>query len=222
MSKDMVGPKLVLYSDQLIPETEGIDRRLMVLLGKEQIRIGYIASVSDPTRKYYQARQAYYARYRIDLTPYFELDKTYHPEDLSDLLTADAIHLSGGQTFSFLHWLRVRNLLDVLRQYAVSGGILIGVSAGAILMTQDIRTTLLCGEALPSEKTETSGLGLVDFAFVPHVGRYAALADIQTYSQQNNRLVYACPDNAGIIVENNHVECLGGVMMIKNGVVTNL
>lgn len=221
MFVDKVERKLVLYSAQLIPETQEIDRHLLVLLGKERPRIAYIPSASDPTRKYYQVQQAYYARYGIDLAPYFELDKTYRLDDLSALLTADAIHLSGGQTFYFLHWLRVRNLMEVLRQYAADGGILIGVSAGAILMTPDIRTTLLCGETRPSEKIEPRGLGLVDFAFVPHLGRYATLVDIETYSQQNNIMVYGCPDNAGIIVENNHVECIGDVIAFKNGLATN-
>jgi dipeptidase E len=65
--------------------------------------------------------------------------------------------------------------VDVLRQYVARGGVLIRVSAGAILMTPDIRTTLLCGDTLPAEEIEPRGLGLVDFAFVPHLGRHVAL-----------------------------------------------
>lgn len=210
--------KLVFYSNQVRPDTEEIDRRLLALLGKEKPRIGYIPSVSDPTEMYYQAQKAYYRHYDIDLEPCFGLDNRYTLDDLGALLTADAIHLSGGNTFYFLHWLRVRNMLDTIKQYVERGGVLIGVSAGAILMTPDIRTTLLCGDVLPPQEIAPQGLGLVDFAFVPHWGSYAAMEEIKSYSRKNsNQVIYACSDNGGIIVENEHVQLVGDVSAIKNG-----
>ena len=45
----------------------------------------------------------------------------------------DAIHLTGGNTFQFSYWLRERGLDAELKRYAKAGGVLIGVSAGAIL-----------------------------------------------------------------------------------------
>ena len=214
--------KLICYSDQLIPETAEIDKYLLSFLGTNQPRIGYIPSASDPTRKYFQNQQAYYARYNINLEPNFELDNIYRPEHLDALFTADAIHLSGGNTFNFLHWLRVRNLLDALRQYVEQGGVLVGVSAGAILMTPDIRTALLCGDTAPIENIETGGLGLVDFAIVPHFGCYATLEQLENYSRENCITVYACSDSAGIVIEDDKVECIGNVKVIRNGLVTKL
>jgi dipeptidase E len=208
--------KLIFYSDQLIPQTAELDQHLLALIGKERSRIGYIPSAGDPTRKYYQAQKAYYARYGIDLDPYFELDDAYKPDDLDALLTADAIHLSGGNTFYFLYRLRARNLSDLLRQYVTQGGVLVGVSAGAILMTPDIRTSLLCGDMTPSETIEPNGLGLVDFAFVPHLGRFGTMANLESFSKQNHIMIYACPDNAGIVVEDDCVQCIGDVVTIKD------
>ena len=94
--------KLVLYSDQIPSIADKIDKELVTILGKSNPIIGYIPSNSDPQRKYYSERQAYYSRLGMDLTIYFELDKEYRSNLLESLLSCDAIHLSGGNTYYFL------------------------------------------------------------------------------------------------------------------------
>lgn len=130
--------------------------------------MGYIPSSGDPERTYFQERQAYYARYDITMPIYFELDVIYQPDLLDRRFACDAIHLTGGNTYYSLHWLRKRKLIKRLREYVAWGGVLVGVSAGAILMTEDISTAALCGDE-PIEEQNPSGLELVDFAFVPHI-----------------------------------------------------
>ena len=135
--------KLILYSDQIPYISEKIDKELVTLLDKSNPIIDYIPSCADPQRKYYRDRQAYYSRLGMNLEVYFELDEEYHPDMLETLLSCDAIHLSGGNTYYFLYWLRTREMLLPLRQYVSHGGVLIGVSAGSILMTPDISTSTL-------------------------------------------------------------------------------
>jgi dipeptidase E len=115
----------------------------------------------------------------VDLSPYFELGDGYNPDELDTLLTCDAIHLSGGNTYYFLHWLRVRNLLIRLREYVARGGVLIGVSAGAILMTPNIGSASLCGDMPLEGMTDYAALGLVDFAFVPHLNEKNRLGAVE-------------------------------------------
>ncbi|HEY40793.1 MAG TPA: type 1 glutamine amidotransferase-like domain-containing protein [Dehalococcoidia bacterium] len=207
--------KLVLYSDQIPSISEKIDNELVTMLGKTNPIIGYIPSCADPQRKYYQERQAYYARLGMDLKVYFELDKEYHPELLEPLLSCDAIHLSGGNTYYFLHWLRRRNMMDTLVQYVAQGGVLIGVSAGSILMTPDITTSSLCGDEINEGETDFSGMGLVSFAFVPHFGdRPTSLEDVKKYSQDKQMIVYAARDSGGVIVTEDKVNCIGDVIKI--------
>jgi dipeptidase E len=207
--------KLVLYSDQIPSTSEKIDRELVTLLGKTNPIIGYIPSCADPQRKYYNERQEYYARLGMDLKVYFELDKEYHPELLKPLLSCDAIHLSGGNTHYFLHWLRRRNMIGTLVQYVAQGGVLIGVSAGSILMTPDISTSAFFRDAMIEEETDFSGMGLVDFAFVPHFGdRPTSLEDVKRYSRDKKTVVYAVRDSGGIIVAEDNVKCVGDVVKI--------
>ena len=210
--------KLVLYSDQIVPDAENVDRELAALLAKPNPSIGYIPCSSDPQRYYYQVCQGYYARLGMTLSTYFELDQAYEPERLEALLACDAIHLSGGNTYYFLYWLRLRGMLAPLRRYVSRGGVLIGVSAGSILMTPDITTSSFCGdEPLPGQ-TGYGALNLVDFEFIPHFGQIRAdLAAFQAHSLARQRVVYACCDGGGIIVEGDQVKCIGDVTMIVNG-----
>jgi dipeptidase E len=210
--------KLVLYSDQIPPLTDEIDLELKNLLGKDNPRIGFIPSASDTERKYFNDRKAFYSQLGMDLDVYFELDKEWKPGRLKSLLDCDAIHLSGGNTYYFLYWLRRRNMIDTLIKYVEKGGVLIGVSAGSILMTPDISTSALCGDEVMEGMTDFSGLGLVNFLFVPHFRDIpVTLEGLKRYSRDKQRVVYAARDSGGIVVTGNELKCIGDIIKIDEG-----
>lgn len=207
--------KFVLYSDQIPSVADKIDKELVTILGKSNPIIGYIPSNADPQRKYYNERQEYYSRLGMDLKVYFELDKEYHPNLLESLLSCDAIHLSGGNTYYFLHWLRKRAMLLPLRQYVKQGGVLIGVSAGSILMTPDISICPLYVNEPREIETDFAALNLVDFAFAPHFGeRSPDLAALREYSREHRTIVYVCRDSDGIVIIDDNVKCVGDVVKV--------
>jgi dipeptidase E len=207
---------LVLLSNQIVPGSEKLEREWLALLGKTHPLIGYIPSCSDPERLYFREQAAYYTRCGAEMAVYFELEAAYAPERLAELLACDAIHLSGGNTFHFLHWLRQRSMLGVLQRYVAEGGILIGASAGAILMTADIGTSILCGDNPQEADPDWSGLGLVNFAFVPHLDSIPDGAEsIQNYANRQQVRVYACRDGDGLIVQNDQIRCFGDVLCVE-------
>ncbi|HEY95560.1 MAG TPA: type 1 glutamine amidotransferase-like domain-containing protein [Dehalococcoidia bacterium] len=207
--------KLVLYSDQIPPLSNEIDTELKKLFDKANPRIAFIPSSSDPERSYFQECKSFYYQLGMDLDVYFELDNDWSPDLLESLLDCDAVHLSGGNTYYFLHWLRRRNMMDTLIRYVDRGGVLIGVSAGSILMTPDISTSALCGDDVMEGETDFSGLGLVDFSFVPHFGDIpVTLDDLKQYSRDKQMRVYAARDSGGIVVVENEIKCIGDVIEI--------
>ena len=209
--------KLMLYSDQIPLLSNEIDTELKKLFDKTTPRIGYIPSASDPERKYFTECKSYYYQLSMNLEVYFELDKEWKPDLLESLLDCDAIHLSGGNTYYFLHWLRRRNMMGTLIQYVSQGGVLIGVSAGSILMTPDISTSALCGDEVMEGETDFSGLALVDFSFVPHFGDiHISLDDLKKYSRDKQMPVYAAKDSGGIVVIENEIKCIGDVIEIDD------
>jgi len=208
--------KLVFYSNQFEPDADEVDSRLMELIGKPHPSIGFIPSCADPDRSYFRSCQIYYGRYGATMPVYFELDVCYQPDLLESLLACDAIHLSGGNTCNFLHWLRIRQMIPHLLNFVDRGGVLIGVSAGSILMTPDISTTDFFGDKSDFGIESSAALNLVDFSFVPHIGKIP-LTVLQDYSRQHQVTLYGCHDEDGIIIDDDEIDFIGNVIKIVNG-----
>jgi dipeptidase E len=213
---------LALYSDQIITENEKVDLRLVDLMAARSAgrSIGYVPSGPDPDRRFFDSRKSYYARYGLDLTVFYDLDRAHAPQELAALLACDAIHLSGGHTRGFLDRLKRNKMLDVLRAWARSGGVLIGTSAGAILMTADIATDTLLRQVRPEEIRNQEALGLVPFEFFPHLQASTSyLPELLRYSRLTPRPIIGCHDGDGVIVRQGKVELLGSPTLIFDGAV---
>ena len=212
----------VLYSDQVIPENGKIDMRLVELMKERGCRIGYVPSGPDPERRFFREKQAYYARRGLRLDVFHDLDRTHDESETEALLTCDAIHLSGGDTVAFLGRLRRSGMFGRLRAWAAEGGLLVGTSAGAILMTPTIALHALFEGMHPAEIGDATAFGLVPFEFFPHVQaepRY--FGELVSYSAGNGRPIAACPDGDGIVVANGEVECLGNPIWISDGAIVD-
>ncbi len=213
---------LILYSDQIFPGCSAIDRRLADILKVRGIgnRLAYVASGPEPDHTFFVNAQAYYRRFGLDLALFFDLDEPHSAEDIAALFACDAIHLSGGHTGSFLDRLRRSGMIGPLRDWALSGGILIGVSAGAILMTPTIATDALFIGRRPEDVTDGDALDLVPFEFFPHLGDDATyLPELLRYSTHTAHPIVACNDSDGIVVTGRRIECVGNPLWICGGVV---
>lgn len=206
---------VIFYSDQVIPENERLDRRFLEICGKSKPKLAYIPSASDSTRKYFKEKCQYYRKYGIEDILYYDLNKGYDPSKTDELLTCDAIHLSGGDPFQFLGSIRKRNFGPVLRKYWEDGGILLGISAGAIVLTPGINISQVFYK---SRTDKQQAVGLVDFHFLPHWNlREGKIENVKRFSQENQAIVYACKDGDGMVIRDGKIELVGDVVRIENG-----
>jgi len=212
--------RLAFYSDILGANKE-FDRAVYELIGKKKPKIGYISSETDKERKYFKDVKDHYQQYGFSEFLYFDLDKEYRPKIKEALATCDAIHLSGGNTYHFLYHIKRREFSSFLREYARKKGVLIGISAGAIIMAPTIAiTTLFKGE--PEDRNrlglkDFSALNLVNFEFFPHFGAQGREEKIRAYSQRCPRLIYACKDGTGIIINGKKTTFFGDVKCFRRG-----
>lgn len=207
--------RLALYSDQVIAENSVIDERVLRLIGVSRPRIGYVSSSPDPDRVYFDEKHAYYANLGAELTSYIDSETTDLDGALQILLSCDAIQLTGGNTFSFLRWLKARRVLPVLCGYAKRGGVLIGTSAGAILMTPAITIATLSGDMPDSIVVDETAMALVGFHFWPH---YIPGAELEPNAVRVLRKLpnaYACPDGSGLIIDGSQTELYGSVRLLS-------
>ncbi len=200
--------KLALVSDAGSDNGMATIHCVLDALKLDMPRVAYIASEPDPERCYYRATQAIYRELGADLCHYVELETGFDENILAAMFGFDAIHLSGGDTFRFLKWLKKRDLLTPLQTYLRDGGALIGVSAGAMILTPSIESARLCGDTNDVSLQDLSAMSLVPFQFVPHVDRLikdpsTLVAGLMAEYPQFTRPVnehYFCPDDAGIAV----------------------
>lgn len=128
------------------------------------------------------------------------------------MLQHDAIHLSGGDPRQFLHLIKKRAFATHLKQYLKNGGLIVGVSAGAMILGKTLRLAddewMDGGIRSPKERTE--GLGFFDFEFYPHFQRDVKTAEaLALYAKRNNVKVLACDDDGGVFIENGEAHLLG-------------
>ncbi|MGD9679356.1 MAG: Type 1 glutamine amidotransferase-like domain-containing protein [Vulcanibacillus sp.] len=210
--------KLILYSDQIQDKSELIDIELITIINYDNPKIGYIPSSSDLNRKYFNQKIEYYEKLGITNLIYFDLEQEFNPNKIKELFSCNAIHLSGGNTFYFLNLLKKRNFINQLLTYVEKGGILIGISAGSILMSETILAASIGDENLVELK-DYNALGLVDFDFFPHWNNNDKyLYEIISYSKENkNKVCYVCTDSDGIIVNDDKIILIGDPIKILNG-----
>ena len=202
--------KLALFGDEQEQHTdERMIERLLRLIGVPQPRIGYIPEASYLDRGPFGLKRDFYAGIGATLAVYF--DEETPDGELGTLLECDAIHLSGGNTFTFLYWLRARGMLSILCKYVEEGGILIGVSAGSIMMTPSVSSAALCGDPPDPRLSDYSALGLVDFHFWPHFDPNRQLDAQEAEFVASLPDLYACAGGAGIVVDGDAIELFGAV-----------
>jgi dipeptidase E len=205
--------KLVFYSGGDDKENFLLDRTFVELLGKKNPVVTFIPSSSYLSDQEFKVFVRHYSKFKITRFIHFPVDVPFDRIILQEVMRSDAIHMGGGNTFYFLNSLRKAGLLPQLRSFAERGGILTGLSAGAIMMTPNIEMAAY-HDFDRDENTvnlkNLSSLGLVDFLFFPHFRnspRYDAV--FKKYTRGNEKMIYACPDGSGVAVIESEIRFIG-------------
>ena len=212
---------LVFYSGGDDKDNLHLDRAFVELLGKKNPVITFIPSSSYLSEQEFKSFVRHYSKYKITRFIHFPVDVPFDKILFQEVMRSDAIHMGGGNTFYFLNSLRKAGLLGQLKTFAEKGGLLTGLSAGAIMMTENIE---MAGypefdrdENVVNIKN-LSALNLVDFLFFPHFrnsARYDAV--FKKYTRSTEKIIYACPDGAGIVVRDNEIRFINKCYAFSKG-----
>jgi dipeptidase E len=211
--------QLFLYSDQKSGCSDLMDEELLKLLHQcKYPKIGYISSETDKRRRFFEATWEHYRKMGIPEITYSDLENEFDLQILKNILQYPVVHLSGGDISKFLFLCQKTNALPLLKKYVVEGGILVGISAGAMLMMPDISHCHTLEKSTISLKSKKA-LNLVDFEFFPHFDEFPGAEKILLQrSTQINIPIYACSDYDGIII-NKEGDCrfIGNPVMFFKG-----
>lgn len=215
--------QLILYSGGSEKENRRLSRELRGLLsGRARPVITFVPASSDYAKEDFEDFRAGFPKnsgwkFRLQIVD----GEAWTRAEEKALLASDAIFLGGGNTYHFLDSLRRRRLLPKLRAYARRGGILLGLSAGSILMTPNIMTAAVPAHEADDNDiglTNLNALGLVPFEFSPHYYPSRAVdADLLRYSRKLSHPIYACADGQGIVVKDGSIHFIGQVAVFHRG-----
>ena len=197
---------------------------------RDEIRMTYVAYTTDGAAAFFRRFQRRYVSFggthfhciAAD-DPALARPGPARDHAVSALRRSDVVYLSGGNTFHFLGHLRRAALVEPLRRFAEAGGVLAGLSAGAILVTPHIGLA-----AYPEFDRDENEIGLpasrwgaldlVGFEFFPHFRRSARYREaLVRYSARSRHVVYACSDGSGIVVEGDRFTAHGDVWLFDRG-----
>lgn len=106
----------------------------------------------------------------------------------------DVLYIAGGDTQKLLNDIRSGIGTNTFKQVALSSRLIIGVSAGAVLLTPTIRiTTEINPDEVDLELSDYSGLGLLDYEFLPHYSEELKV-ELADYKKRYNVQVVTCAD----------------------------
>ncbi|KKT30440.1 MAG: Peptidase S51, dipeptidase E [Parcubacteria group bacterium GW2011_GWA1_44_13] len=198
---------LLSVTDNLDPDLRESLRLEIAMRGNT---VAYISSEpQEGDRPYYLSTIEDYSKISEGVkVDYFDLSENFSDENLLKLLNYGTIYLSGGNTYVFMDSANKRNISQILNKHLESGGLLIGASAGSIMMTPTIDLAGFEDENIPNLK-DTSGFGFVDFEFHPH---YSNDRDyLSEYINGENNDLYVCKDGSGIFYSNGEIKLFGEV-----------
>lgn len=205
--------RLVFYGGGDEDENLSLNHALINLVHKSNPVITYIPACSYDADIEFSYFVKHFKKFHVSRIINFPVDAPFSEILLGEVLKSDIIHLGGGNTFYFLKTLRDTGLLPKLKKYVMDGGILTGLSAGAIMMTPNIKTAGMpkfdCDEN-EENLTNLKSLNLVKFEFFPHYRnskRYEE--ELIKYSRKIKHPLYACPDGSGILINDDKISFIG-------------
>lgn len=207
--------KLVFYSGGAADQNHDLDEELLRLtnLPSKKISMCFIPASSHGLRQQFAEFFGDFKRFGVKKTYCFPVDVDFTAKELKEILRSDVIYLGGGNTYYFLKSLREKKLFPHLARYAKRGGVLAGLSAGAIMMTPNIQMAGIPRRTADSNEVKIKKLksmGLVNFEYHPHyMKKRWENAELLRYSKQISWPLFACPDGSGLVVEGKNINIVG-------------
>lgn len=192
--------KFILFSE---PQEEVLQRLKSELFVKDDMKIAFMLSDgSHPNNaKYEKIWQDYIESNGAKAV---KINNSLRGNDAENegekIKNSDAIILTGGNTFKFLHHLKESGLDKVIIEFAKSNKTIVGFSAGAIILSPTIEIA-----ELPTlddnlvDITDLTGLGLIDFDVYPHYEESEHNSIVDEYEKSTGRQIRRLSDDDLIV-----------------------
>ncbi len=205
--------KIVLYSGGAEKENRFLNQRALELTGVDVPKVTFIPSSSYYAEEDFKYFVDEFSKLGVQRFMHFCVDTPFTKTLLNEVLRSDLIFLGGGNTFYFLKHLKKHKMFGHFKKFLKRGGVLCGLSAGAIVLTPHVHTASFPHfdrDENPWDMKNLSAMRLVNFEFFPHYKNSKRYDDeLLHHSKKSNLPLYACPDGGGIIIEKEQLTFCG-------------
>lgn len=213
---------LILLSNFTDDDNSGLTAAVRRKFSSRKHELGYVPASTDRTGLHFESAAMSLKEYGNFNITVFDIDEDYDEQNIAGLFLSDIIFLSGGNTFHFLKNLRRRGLIKEFRDYCKQGGNIIGLSAGALILSDNIETAYF-GDDNYDNISDLSAFGIIDFEVMPHwTSSNEYLNDLLDYTGRNKRTVITINDGDGIIIDREKIRYYGTLRKIENGTITDI
>lgn len=213
--------RLVLYSGGTDPGNKLLHKALANLAGKRARSMTYVPFSHENGLFFFNRIKKRYKQFGFRKFRYFPVDSDFLNKEMNEALKSDVIYLAGGNTYYFLKHLRESDFLKRLTTYAKTGGVIAGLSAGAIILTPNIKLAGYpphVGDENEVRLKNLKSLKLVNFEFLPHYTNSPKTNHAMlNYSRRTQNAILACPDGSGVVVNKGIIELYGLVYIFYQG-----
>lgn len=191
-------------------ETKEIDEEIVKMSEKENPNFLFIGLASSFSDSYYDTMKKIYKE--LGCTPvYLKKKNILNNPDIvkAKIGEADIIYICGGDTIKLINEIQEYEIDKLLFSAMERGAVLVGISAGAILLSRDgfSDAKILRGEALKHEFIE--GLGFVDISFCPHYNSNPVKTDeLKEALSGTEKQVYCLENCSALKIIDNHISVI--------------
>lgn len=213
--------KIVLYSGGTEEENYFLNKRALRLTEKSNPKLAFIPSSSFDAEADYRYFVDEFSNLGITRFLLFCVDIPFTKTLLNEVLKSDLIFLGGGNTFYFLKHLRAAGMFTHLKKFLERGGVLCGLSAGAICLTPHVHTASFPHfdrDENPFDMKNLNAGRFVNFEFFPHYKnskRYES--EMLHYSKKTTIPLYTIANGGGIIIEDDQISFSGKCFQFYQG-----
>lgn len=205
---------LVFYGGGDAEDNLYLDEQMLSMLkNRSNLQMTYIPSSSYLSEYEFEDFINQYSKFKVTKFLKLNLDEHFSLSMQEAVLRSDIIFLGGGNTYYFLFWLKKTKFLSLLSNWVKSGGVLSGLSAGAIIMTRNIHLAGIPDfdrDINEDNLKNFKAMNLTRFEFFPHY-RNSKRYDqaLLEYSEGLKYPIYASKDGSGIIVSKDELRFIG-------------
>lgn len=150
-------------------ETKKIDEEVVKMTGKEKPNFLFVGLASSYADSYYDAMKNIYKSLGCQCQYLKKKNIVNNPNIVREKIhNADIIYIGGGDTVKLMDSLSEYNLGELFIEAAKNNTVMVGISAGAIMLCKKGYSDSLMLRGELDKYTFIDGLGIVDIIFSPH------------------------------------------------------